>query len=271
VASEIRDAASVILVRPRDGGGPLEVFLLRRHKRSGFMASAFVFPGGIAEPSDTGPRNTAARELFEEAGILIGAALEPEDREAIRERAVAGGDANALLAEAGATFDLDALHYYAHWITPSIEPRRYSARFYVARLPAGQQPRFDNVETVEQLWVTPGEALERAGELRLPPPQVRTFMDMASAADRGWRALVDHAAERAARPAPILPRMAPAPSMPSGFALLLPWDPEYRSRGTGDAHPLEPDHPLASGPSRFVLEDQTWRNVAAPALTDAGS
>jgi 8-oxo-dGTP pyrophosphatase MutT (NUDIX family) len=102
VASEIRDAASVILVRPRDGGGPLEVFLLRRHKRSGFMASAFVFPGGIAEPSDTGPRNTAARELFEEAGILIGAALEPEDREAIRERAVAGGDANALLAEAGA-------------------------------------------------------------------------------------------------------------------------------------------------------------------------
>jgi 8-oxo-dGTP pyrophosphatase MutT (NUDIX family) len=266
--SAIRDAASVILVRSRAATEGLEVFLLRRHRYSGFMASAFVFPGGIAESSDSDPRNTAARELFEEAGVLIGGELDPGRRDAIRERAVAGQDANALLAEVGAAFDLDAFHYYAHWITPSVEKRRYSARFYVARLPSGQEPRFDNVETVDQVWVTPDEALARARELRLPPPQVRTFMDMRDAAGRGWSALIDHAAERAAVPAPILPRMSPAAR---GFALLLPWDPEYQSGGTGDAHPLDGGHLLASGPSRFVLEDETWKNVAAPGSTAAES
>jgi len=49
----IREAASVILLRavPND----FEVFLLRRHKKASFMASAFVFPGGATEEGeDTG-------------------------------------------------------------------------------------------------------------------------------------------------------------------------------------------------------------------------
>lgn len=261
---DIREAASVILVRPRAPDG-LEVFLLRRHRRAGFMASSFVFPGGVAEPSDTDPRNTAARELFEEAGVLI--ASGDIDGAELRDQVLGGADANVLLAERGAAFDLEAFHYYAHWITPSVEKRRYSARFYLAALPPGQTPRFDNVETVDQIWVTPAEGLERARELRLPPPQVRTLMDMRASAGRGWDALIADARARAAHPAPLLPRMAPASD--GGFALLLPWDPEYSARGTGDARPLPPDHPLATGPSRFVLEDQTWKNVGAPGSTSA--
>jgi len=230
------------------------------------MASSFVFPGGIAEPSDLDLRNTAARELFEEAGILVGD--EVEERAEIRERAIAGEDANEMLAERSARFDLDAFHYYAHWITPSVEKRRYSAKFFIALMPPDQEPQFDNVETVDQVWVTPSEALERARELKLPPPQVRTFADMRDAAAAGWSALVEHASERAACAAPIMPRMAQAER---GFALLLPWDPEYESRGTGDAHLLDADHPLAIGPSRFVLEDETWKNIAAPGSTTPGS
>lgn len=269
--SEIRDAASVILVR--EAGGELEVFLLRRHRRAKFMASAFVFPGGIAEPGDADPRITAARELFEEAGVLLargpgGADIDPETRGEWRRRVAGGADANELLAESGAEFAPDALHYFAHWITPSAEKRRYSARFFLAKLPAGQEPEFDNVETVDQLWATPSQALERARELALPPPQVRTLAEMAPLVAGGWDELVAESRRRAERPAAILPRLAPTGA---GFALLLPWDPEYGARGTGEARAIDPDHPLATGPSRFVLEDGTWKNVHAPGSPAAGS
>ena len=40
--------------------------------------------------------------------------------------------------------------------------------------------------------------------------------------------------------------------------------------GTGDSAPMPGDHPLAVGPSRFVLEDRTWKNIAAPTSTTAG-
>ena len=118
-----------------------------------------------------------------------------------------------------------------------------------------------NRETVDEVWVTPAEALERAGELRLPPPQVRSFIDMREPAERGLNALLAATDERATTPLTILPRLCP---LESGFALLLPWDPHYASAGTGDAVEMAPGHPLGVGPSRFVLEDMTWKNIYAP-------
>jgi len=241
----IREAASVILVRPSFDSaaakaaaplrmsGQMEVFLLCRHRKASFMPSSFVFPGGTADPGETDPRVTAARELQEEAGVRV---------------------------------DPAALHYFAHWITPSIERKRFSARFFLARLPDGQQPQFDDQETVDQIWVTPEQGLARAGELRLPPPQVRTLWDLREPAACGWEALVAAAAARAQAPYPIMPRMAP---LPAGFALLLPWDPDYQRTGTGDARPMPSGHPLAIGPSRFILEDGTWKNVAPPSAPPA--
>src|SRR5205085_2574062 len=76
----------------------------------------------------------------------------------LRTQVLDGAGAAALLAERGLAFDPTALVYFAHWITPSIEPKRFSARFYVAALPPGQEPRFDDRETVDQCWVTPAAA-----------------------------------------------------------------------------------------------------------------
>ena len=45
-------AATTVLLRER---GTLEVFLLKRHKASGFMANAYVFPGGKVDPDDGRP------------------------------------------------------------------------------------------------------------------------------------------------------------------------------------------------------------------------
>lgn len=260
----LRDAASVILLR--DGAAGFEVFLLRRRKNASFMGGAFVFPGGAVDPEDGDLRVTAARELFEEAGVLlVDRAVEAGALSALRARRLAGEDFAALLAEAGLALALDRLTYYSHWITPSVEPRRFSARFFVARLPDGQTPRFDATETVDEAWRTPAAALAEAGPLALPPPQVRTLGELAAA--RSIDDVIARALALDEHRHPIMPRMAPTPG--GGFALLLPWDPDYDRAGTGDSAPMPADHPLAVGPSRFVLEDRTWKHLAAPGSTTA--
>ena len=243
---------------------------MRRHRKTQFMGSACVFPGGAADEGEEDLRITAARELFEEAGVLFADRELPAETLAAWRAAVNETDADlaGLLAGEGASLDLEAVHYFAHWITPSIERKRFSAHFYVAALPAGQTPSFDNKETVEEVWVTPAEALARAGELRLPPPQVRTFIDMLRPAESGIAGVLAAAAARAEHPFPIMPRMCPLES--GGFALLLPWDPDYAARGVGDLCEMPADHPLATGPSRFVLEEMTWKNIDAPSSPREG-
>jgi len=275
VSAQLREAASVILLRRRHPGPGFEVFLLRRRKGASFMASAFVFPGGGADANEDA-RTCAARELFEESGVLLakataGGANETLDEEsvfsisALRRRVLVDKqDATAVLAASGLGWRTDLLVPWSHWITPSIEPRRFSARFFVCELPSGQDPSFDDIETVDQAWVTPEDALARAGELSLPPPQIRTFHELAQHATIDGVIAAGH--QRATELLPILPRlrtMAPG----DGPCLLLPWDPEYTETGTGDSAPLDYRPAWASGPSRFVLEDRTWKHIAAPGST----
>jgi len=257
---EPRGAAAVILVRDRPGG-EAEVFLLRRHRKAKFMAQSFVFPGGIVDPGEDDLRLTAARELFEEAGVLLAPGVDPAEFTAWRKELVAneGPPFSERLSAAGVSLDLDGLDLFAHWITPSAEKRRYSAQFFLAELPAGQTPSFDNVETVDEVWVTPAEALERRGELRLPPPQLRTLLEMREAAPGGVAALRELAAARREHVAPIVPRLLQEEGLPHGFALVLPWDPTYTTTATGAGEPLPADHPLAGGGSRFVMDaDGIW-------------
>src|SRR5690606_4707284 len=97
---------------------------------------------------------------------------------ALRARLAGGATLPALLAEAGVQLALPQLAPWAHWVTPSAEPRRFSAHFFVAECPAAQEPAFDDDETVEQVWVTPSEGVVRAAELSLPPPQLRTLWEL---------------------------------------------------------------------------------------------
>jgi 8-oxo-dGTP pyrophosphatase MutT (NUDIX family) len=260
----IREAASVILLRDAQPG--FEVFLLRRHKGASFMASAYVFPGGATEDGEDA-RTAAARELFEEAGVLLakddaGAdTLESPTQASLRARILAGAPATPALAAAGLAWSVDVLVPWAHWITPSVESKRFSARFFVTELPTGQDPQFDDIETVDQIWVRPADGLARAGELSLRPPQIRILWELAEYASIAE--VVAASAVRNAEPHPILPRLG-------GGALLLPWDPDYMVTGTGDSAPLAYRPAWARGPSRFVMEDHTWKHVGAPGSTTAG-
>jgi hypothetical protein len=169
------------------------------------------------------------------------------------------GDRN-LEASAGVELDTEALHYFAHWVTPSLEKKRFSARFFVAELPPGQTPSFDRLETVDQVWVTPDEALTRARELRLPPPQLRTMYDLREAAARGPSAVIELSRQRACHRHPIVPRVVEASGDPPRLALVLPWDPDYGT-AIGEGIEMPGDHPLARGPSRFILDDHGWELV----------
>ncbi len=269
MSAQLREAASVILLRKANPG--FEVLLLRRRRGASFMASAFVFPGGGSEPNEDA-RTCAARELFEEAGVLLAKDANEGENEtlqegsvlsigALRKKVLGGTDATAVLAAAGLGWWTDVLVPWSHWITPSIEPKRFSARFFICELPLGQDPSFDDIETVEQTWVTPQEAIARAGDLSLPPPQLRTFHELADYATIEAALAAGH--QRATEPFPILPRLRTM-SPGDGPCLLLPWDPEYTETGTGDSAPLNYTPAWANGPSRFVLEDRTWKHIAAP-------
>lgn len=254
-------AASIILVRERAPGRDAEIFLVRRHRKSGFMADAFVFPGGKVDADDGSPERAAIRELFEEAGVLLArGALPAAERLADWRRRLNSRDATfpQLLAAEGLEPDLDRLHFWARWVTPSVEPKRFDARFFLAELPADQTPSFDDKETVEEAWVAPDEAIARhaATGFRLPPPQLRTMWELAPHAARGIAALAAAAAARRAQAHPILPRFA---QLGAQMALLLPWDREYETQGVGEAAPMPAGHALAVGPSRFVLEGMSWR------------
>ena len=257
-----RAAASVILLRTQDNG--FEVLLLRRHRRASFMSNAFVFPGGAVDPDEDDHRLTAIRELFEEAGVLLTTSpVSSATRQKLRSELTTSDTTPSFpdrLRASGTDANVNALHYYSHWITPSLERKRFSATFFVAIMPDGQTVSFDNQETVDMVWITPQQALARAKELQLPPPQVRTFGDLAGTTN-GITGVMADAGRRAHNRHAILPRVAPAAT---GFSLLLPWDPEYLSHGQGEHVEVPTDNPFATGPSRFILEDKTWKNVYAP-------
>jgi 8-oxo-dGTP pyrophosphatase MutT (NUDIX family) len=273
----LREASSVILLRRTTEQRGFEVFLLRRRRGASFMASAFVFPGGGAEAGEDA-RTCAARELFEEAGVLLAKDVEGEletladgqftSVAGLRKQVLGGSDATATLAASGLQWWTEMLVPWSHWITPSIEPKRFSARFFVCELPSGQEPSFDDIETVDQVWVTPDDALARSAELALPPPQVRTMFEL-----RGCATIEDVLAAaklRAGEPHPIMPRLRTMQAGDTGPTLLLPWDPEYLEVGTGDSAPLTYRPAWATGPSRFVLEAKTWKHLSAPGSTSAG-
>jgi len=218
-----RPAATVVLLRPGAGGGAPEVLMVRRHRGSSFMADAYVFPGGRVEPDDGEG----------EAAFAVAAARE-------------------LTEEAALTVDAATLVPFARWVTPSAEGKRFDARFFVAAAPPNQTARHDSVETVDSLWATPADVLARyeRGELKLPPPTIRNLEDLAPHATVA--AAIEWA--RGCVVTPILPKLVPVDAT---IAIVLPWDPEYANL-PGEGMVIEPTHPVARPPSRFVLAEGRW-------------
>lgn len=204
--AEPKPAATVVLMR--DANRELEVLLLKRHRASGFVPGAYVFPGGRVDAADGDARLMAGgpvpergsvpahywfgavREVFEETGVLLARtaanewvedATSNERMEAWREKLMSDSATLAdIVAAEQLRIVLDDVVYFAHWITPAPEPRRYDTRFFAAALPEGRSIRPDAREMVDAVWIAPAEALERFSANRLPMvfPTVRTLQDL---------------------------------------------------------------------------------------------
>ena len=177
-------AATVVLLR--DGPQGVEVFMVRRHHQIDFAGGALVFPGGKVAPDDeqlarkwapddplAAFRVAAIRELFEESGLLLAKPRAAGNGEAdasvdrLRtELAQAGASFEELLEAVGAVLELDALLPFAHWITPEMMPKRFDTHFFLARMRGDAQLRHDGGETVDSLWITPGDAIVAAQDGR---------------------------------------------------------------------------------------------------------
>lgn len=186
-------AATIVLARviPDDG---FEVFLVKRHGRSGFMAGVHVFPGGKLDDDDAGhdldPFSVCAiRETFEETGVLLarpesGLPLSTRDPiDAVVARVAAGEPFSHALRRAGLVPDVEGLRAIGWWVTPEAEPRRYDTRFYFAAVPALQRQSAvaDGGEVEDGVWLTPADALRQAGagEIRVAPPTLVTLEELA--------------------------------------------------------------------------------------------
>ncbi len=197
IPAEPKPAATVVLMR--DGEGTPEILLLKRHRSSGFVPGAYVFPGGRVDAADANvhwPGTSeppaeywvaAVREVFEETGVLLARHTSGEwstdascdsEVEALREELMQGTAhlADVLRARTLA-LEPEALCYVAHWITPVAEPRRYDTRFFIAALPPGQSAVPDAREMTDAIWLSPAGALARFEEGSLPMvfPTVRTL------------------------------------------------------------------------------------------------
>ena len=193
-------SATVALVR-QGADGP-ELSLMLRHGNTSF-ADSYVFPGGLLEAQDLAvdgncvgvDANTAnarldvgsgglayysaaARELFEEAGVLLARTANGDWADACaladyREALRAGRESwPGFLQRYRLMLACEAMHYFAFWVTPRELPKRFSTRFFLAEMPAGQSASHCGVELLDSRWMTPGAALAsgQKDSLRLPHP-----------------------------------------------------------------------------------------------------
>jgi 8-oxo-dGTP pyrophosphatase MutT (NUDIX family) len=203
-----KQASTVILLR-QTAASDFEAFLTRRPEGMRFLGGMYCFPGGTTDQHDCSPRViqrcagvtakqarqilgahlrpadaialwvTAARELFEEVGVLLAVESNGEPlrldpaRRARLQRYHAALSAHQLtfveLLEAeGLRCDLGRLCHFSHWQTPAQVAMRFDTRFFVSMLPEDQTPLTTSYEVADSVWITPDRALQMFGRGELP-------------------------------------------------------------------------------------------------------
>lgn len=200
-----RPSSTVVLARA--AVAEPEIFMVCRHEASSF-GSAHAFPGGVLDaedarvqencadltPADASARLgvdkdglvyyiAALRELFEESGVLLAdIGLLDENlafaRDSLNDGTLKWDDfvhRNELSLHCG------DLYYFSHWVTPDAFKKRYSTRFFLAEMPAGQQAFHCGGELTDSRWATARELLAagRRGDIKLHYPTVKTLESVA--------------------------------------------------------------------------------------------
>ncbi|WP_448581309.1 NUDIX hydrolase [Thermaurantiacus sp.] len=170
------------LIVGRDGPDGLEVLVIERARGMGFAGGAIAFPGGKVDSTDApagaafrgfeglsaadaAARVTAARETFEEAGVLLshGRMVEPAERAQLRPLSNSHALAFAqLLERIGHVLDAAVLKPFARWVPPEGLAKRFDTRFFLAAMPEGEAHAADGTEAVHARWAPPAALLAEA-------------------------------------------------------------------------------------------------------------
>jgi endoribonuclease LACTB2 len=185
-----KDAAAVILLRPNTDPTNPEVFWVKRSTKLAFLGGFHVFPGGQRETSDSEAQvancddqeraamiSCAARELFEEVGVLLARGSETLT---VGQRASLLDDLESqrmswpqLLSHYGLHLDANDFTFVGRWVTPPFAPRRFDTWFFLVNCPPKQQPRVTEDSELESgEWIAARDAYakwERSEVIAVPP------------------------------------------------------------------------------------------------------
>ncbi|MCP3104045.1 MBL fold metallo-hydrolase [Myxococcus sp. K15C18031901] len=191
VPVEPRGSAVALLYR-RVGAG-VEVFWVKRGKALSFAGGFYAFPGGKLDAADADVpvrgasgeeaalRSAAARELFEEAGVLVAEGAEGLSQERVDtlRRALLAGERGwgALLKEEGLALRAEDFRPAGRWITPPSVPVRFDTHFYLVEMPAHARTELWPGELSEGAWISPAVGLARWGQgtALLHPPALHAL------------------------------------------------------------------------------------------------
>ena len=189
-----KTASAVILWR----GAPEEpeIFWARRSERLAFLGGFYAFAGGQREASDAETLvdnyhaedypdapdaeamiACAARELFEETGVLIARGshrLTKGQRASLLDELESGRMTfPRLLEHFGLRLDARDFTFAGRWVTPPFSPRRFDTLFFLAQCPAKQETNLRDAGELEAgEWVKAKAALGRweKSETLVAPP-----------------------------------------------------------------------------------------------------
>ncbi len=184
-----KDAAAVILLRQKTDPRDPEVFLVRRSEKLAFLGGFSAFPGGQFDTSDaevqvgnaTGAETAAAiscaaRELFEELGVLVARGAESltkGQRVSLLDDLESGRMSwPELLRHYNLGLDAGDFTFVGRWVTPPFSARRFDTWFFLVSCPPKQEPNVIPGELSSGEWIAAGRAHElwqRSEILAVPP------------------------------------------------------------------------------------------------------
>ncbi|HEY3580743.1 MAG TPA: MBL fold metallo-hydrolase [Pyrinomonadaceae bacterium] len=193
-----KDAAAVILLRQNTDPQNPEIYWVKRSDKLAFLGGYHAFPGGQIDAGDAevDVRNApdavtaamisgAARELFEELGVLVthgGEALTKGQRASLLDDLESGRMSwPALLKHYELYLDANDFTYVGRWVTPPFNARRFDTWFFLVNCPPKQEPLITDGELQDGEWITASDAYQRwlRDEVVAVPPTLHALRTIA--------------------------------------------------------------------------------------------
>lgn len=190
---EPKKAAACIIMDPEG-----RVLMVRRSPQLRFMPGHHAFPGGrvneqestdfvvgVDDPHLARAIKAAAREVFEETGLLLAQAPEaaPEARRKARvDLLEKRATFNDILTAFDAQIEAERFENAGKWVTPGFSPIRFDTHYFLYRHERDEEPELIEGELVGLDWVHPGEVRRRwhLGEIRVSTPVACTLHPLAA-------------------------------------------------------------------------------------------